>query len=71
MASNPSARTTTPANTTGRVLYRPDPKDEAEVRRAFEDADRGEVFDAETTEAYLRWLETGEGPCPWTDGSQG
>ncbi len=52
-----------------RTLYRPHPKDEAEVRRAFEEVERGEVIDPETSEAYIRWLETGEGPCPWTDGS--
>ncbi len=50
-----------------RLLHQPHPKDEAEVRRAFEEVERGEVFDAKTTAAYLRWLETGEGPCPWTE----
>ncbi len=47
-----------------RVLYRPHPRDEAEIRRSFEEADREEHLDTDTTEAILRWLEGGEGPCP-------
>jgi hypothetical protein len=35
-----------------------------ELRAAIEEADRGELLSAEESEAYLRWLETGEGPCP-------
>jgi hypothetical protein len=70
MASKPSPVHVPPGADRTRQLYRPHPKDEDEVRRAFEEAERGEVFDAATSEAYLRWLETGEGPCPWTDESQ-
>jgi hypothetical protein len=44
--------------------YLPHPDDAEEVRRAFEETERGELLDAETNEAILRWLETGEGPCP-------
>ena len=52
-----------------RVLYRPHPSDAAEIGRSFEEADRGELLDPDTTEKYLRWLETGEGPCPLNDES--
>ncbi len=68
MASKPSPLQVSTGDV--RPLYRPHPKDEEEVRRAFDEVERGEVFDAKTSEAYLRWLETGEGPCPWTDESQ-
>jgi hypothetical protein len=67
MASKPSPAHTDHGAGNTRPLYRPHPKDEAEIRRAFEEAERGEVLDAATSEAYLRWLETGEGPCPWTE----
>jgi hypothetical protein len=53
-----------------RVIHRPHPEHEDDLRRSIEQADRGELLDPETTEAYLRWLETGEGPCP-IDESQG
>lgn len=50
--------------------YRPHPSDEAEVRAAFAEAERGEVLTAEESESVIRWLESGEGPCPWRDGSR-
>jgi hypothetical protein len=36
-----------------------------ELRACLDEAERGEFLDDATTAAYLRWLETGEGPCPW------
>lgn len=53
-----------------RALYRPQTEDEENVRRAMKEADAGDFLDGTTTEAYLRWLETGEGPCPVNDESQ-
>lgn len=44
--------------------YGPHPDDAADVRDALEEADRGAVLSADASEAVLRWLETGEGPCP-------
>lgn len=44
------------------VVYRPHPDHEAELQRSIEEADRGEYV--EVTEELLRWMETGEGPCP-------
>jgi hypothetical protein len=42
----------------------PHPDDVADLRAAADAADRGELLTPEQSEAYLRWLETGEGPCP-------
>ena len=36
---------------------------------AIAEAERGDVMDPETSAAYVRWLETGDGPCPWPDDS--
>jgi len=60
MASGP--RYSSPAS--GETAFQPHPDDMEEVRSAIEEADRGELLSAEKSEAYLRWLETGEGPCP-------
>jgi hypothetical protein len=60
MASGP--RSSSPSS--GESTFQPHPDDVAEVRSAIEEADRGELLSAEQSEAYLRWLETGEGPCP-------
>ena len=40
-----------------------------ELHAALDEADRGEFLDEATSAAYIRWLETGEGPCPWPVGS--
>ena len=45
-----------------RKLHRLHPDDEAEL--ATEGDELVVELDAEQTEAYLRWLETGEGPDP-------
>jgi predicted transcriptional regulator len=45
-----------------RVRLHPD--DEAELRAGLEDVAAGRVLSPEESEAYLRWLETGEGPNP-------
>jgi hypothetical protein len=37
---------------------------EDELRAALDEAERGELLDETTSAAYVRWLETGEGPCP-------
>ena len=50
-----------------RQQVRPAAADEAEVRTALEAVDRGELLSVEKSEAYVRWLETGEGPCPVND----
>jgi len=39
------------------------------ILEAIAEADRGDVMDPETSAAYIRWLETGDGPCPWPDDS--
>jgi hypothetical protein len=49
-------------------VFVPHPNDLADVHAAFEDIERGSVLSAEESEAYLRWLETGEGPCPVSRG---
>jgi len=51
----------TPAELPERKLHRLHPDDEAEL--ATESAEVV-ALDAKQTEAYLRWLETGEGPDP-------
>jgi hypothetical protein len=45
-----------------RKLQRVHPDDEAEL--AKEGPEQFVEFNAEQTESYLRWLETGEGPDP-------
>ena len=61
MASKPTPVHAAHGTGDARPLYRPHPKDEEEIRRAFEEVERGGVLDAATSEAYLGWLETGEG----------
>lgn len=51
--------------------FAPHPSDRAEIERSLAEVERGEAFDAATSEAILRWLEDGTGPCPWPDGSSG
>jgi hypothetical protein len=36
-----------------------------DLRACLGEAERGEFLDDATTAAYLRWLEAGEGTCPW------
>ena len=45
-----------------RKLHRLHPDDEAEL--AKESTEQVVELNSEQTEAYLRWLETGEGPDP-------
>ena len=47
----------------------PSAEDLPHILEAIEEAERGDVLDPETSAAYLRWLESGDGPCPWTDES--
>ena len=58
----PPAPPSRPVRTAGDVG--PHPDDAAEVRAALASADGGTSLSAEQTEAYVRWLETGEGTCP-------
>lgn len=51
-----------PSESPKRKLHRLHPDDEAEL--AVEGSDEVVELDAKQTEAYLRWLETGEGPDP-------
>ncbi len=53
------------------VRFAPHPDDMAEVVAAFEAAHRGELLSVEESAAYIHWLETGEGPCPWPSDSHG
>lgn len=48
----------------GRQLWKPHPDDEEDVRKAFEEAERGELLSAEASEAFVRWL-TGEDDESW------
>jgi hypothetical protein len=61
MASGPGS---SPSPASGAALSRPHPDDVAELRAAIDAAERGELLSPEQSEAYLGWLETGEGPCP-------
>ena len=54
-----------PSTPPERKLHRLHPDDEAAL--AKEPDERVVELDAEQTEAYLRWLETGEGPDPCAD----
>ena len=58
----PPKRAHAPAS--GQPRFQPHPDDAEELRAASEEADRGDVLTAAESEAYIRWLETGEGPCP-------
>jgi hypothetical protein len=57
--SDPSRAPSTPPE---RKLHRLHPDDEAELAKQADE--RVVELDAKQTEAYLRWLETGEGPDP-------
>ena len=57
--SDPVRASTAPPE---RKLHRRHPDDEAEL--AKEGSERVVELDAEQAEAYLCWLETGEGPDP-------
>ena len=63
--SGPSSK---PERTEREPVFVPHPDDAADVRDAFEAVERGEVLSTEDSEAYFRWLETGEGPCPVSRG---
>ena len=64
----PSGPRSSPSPASGAAHARPHPDDVAELRAAVDAAERGELLSAEQSEAYLRWLETGEGPCPVNSG---
>lgn len=51
-----------------RPVLRPAPGDEADVRAAFAEAERGEGLVTMTAEQFERWMTTGEG-APWDDKS--
>lgn len=53
----------------GRPKVAPSAQDLPYILEAIAEAERGEVMNAETSAAYIRWLKTGEGPCPWPDDS--
>ena len=61
MATGPRS---SPSPASGAARSQPHPDDVAELRAAVDVADRGELLSAEQCDAYVRWLETGEGPCP-------
>lgn len=61
MASGPRS---SPSPAASASLARPHPDDAAELQSAVDEADRGKLCTADESEAYLRWLESGEGPCP-------
>lgn len=62
MHMTPPKRASAPGS--GQPRFQAHPDDAEELRAASEEADRGELLTAEESEAYIRWLETGEGPCP-------
>lgn len=49
---------------TAPARVRPHVKDAEEVRRAFDEVERGDVLDAASSEQIMHWLDVGEGPCP-------
>jgi len=56
----------TPGNATNaRPPLGPPVRYQDELRAALDEAERGRLLDEATSAAYVRWLETGEGPCPW------
>lgn len=48
-----------------RPPFGPPARYQDELRAALDEAERGEFLDEATSAAYVRWLETVEGPCPW------
>jgi len=50
-------------------LVAPSAEDLPYILEAIAEADRGDLMDPDTSAAYIRWLETGDGPCPWPDDS--
>lgn len=50
------------APASGQPRFQPHPDDAADLGAASEEADSGELLSAEESEAYIRWLETGQGP---------
>jgi len=53
----------------GKPKVAPSAEDLPYILEAIAEADRGDVMDADTSAAYVRWLETGDGPCPCPDDS--
>jgi hypothetical protein len=51
-------------------LHRAHPKDDGEVRSAFDELDRDEAVVTMTADQFERWMATGEGgPCLGSSGS--